>query len=102
MKEINEHLESTPPRWDADLGRWIEPGDDFDETPVTVANNATNETRGANEGDNPEFVNLYHLARTAGKQSRYDRMLWACDQFKKANPQVNPVTVYKQLCRALA
>jgi len=44
MKEINEHLESTPPRWDADLGRWIEPEDDFDETPVTVANNATNET----------------------------------------------------------
>ena len=39
MKEINEHLESTPPRWDADQGRWIEPEEDFDETLVT--DNAT-------------------------------------------------------------
>ena len=42
MKEINEHLESTPPRWDADLGRWIEPEeflDTGDESP-----NQSNET----------------------------------------------------------
>ena len=30
MKEVNEHLESTPPRWDADLGRWIEPEEFLD------------------------------------------------------------------------
>jgi len=36
MKEINEHLESTPPRWDADLGRWIEP-EEFLENEETVS-----------------------------------------------------------------
>ena len=30
MKEINPELESTPPRWDAEKGRWIEPEEFLD------------------------------------------------------------------------
>ena len=48
-----------------------------------------------------EIINLYHLARTAGKDSRYDRMVWAAAQFANENPSWTPFKAYMQLDLAL-
>jgi len=45
------------------------------------------ERRYPTEADKHELAELYHTARTAGKESRYDRMLWATEEFVKAHPE---------------
>jgi len=53
------------------------------------------------ESDRAELINLYHLARVAGKESRYDRMLWAVDQFVKKHPEWTKASAYKAIDEAL-
>jgi hypothetical protein len=48
-----------------------------------------------------ELINLYHLARGAGKLSRYDRLIWASSEFHKANPQISATAAYKDLSAQL-
>ena len=48
-----------------------------------------------------ELINLYHLARVplsgTGKDTRYDRMLWATNEFHKLYPEVSATAAYKDL-----
>lgn len=47
-----------------------------------------------------ELINLYHLARTAlsGQPcSKYDRMIWASQEFSKAHPYCTSTGAYKDL-----
>ena len=44
-----------------------------------------------------EVVNLYHLARTAGKNTRYERMLWASKELSRAHDGVSGTGAYKDL-----
>jgi len=50
-----------------------------------------------------ELANLYHLARTAlagtGKDTPYQRRLWAAREYHKAHPEVGETAAYKELCR---
>ena len=59
MKEVNEELEGNTPRWDSNLGRWIEPEEVLD-NPEPVADNATNETRVVTL---PPYIKTRKLAR---------------------------------------
>jgi hypothetical protein len=34
MKEVNEELESSSPRWDENLGRWVEPDESPEELQI--------------------------------------------------------------------
>ncbi len=52
------------------------------------------------EAERVELVNLYHLARTAGKEKRYDRLLWAADNFVKENPGWTSASAYKSVDEA--
>lgn len=56
--------------------------------------------------DLAELANLYHLARTAGKEDRHSRLCWAAEQFSKANGGVDGgypvIRCYKAITRALA
>lgn len=53
-----------------------------------------------------ELVNLYHLARVplsgTGKDTRYDRMVWASGAFHKEHPEVSSTGAYKDLDGLLA
>lgn len=53
-----------------------------------------------NEEQSAELFNLYHLARAAGKQSRYERMLYASKHFSEAHPEVSSTCAYKHLDRS--
>jgi hypothetical protein len=44
-------------------------------------------------------IALFHLARTAGKDTRYQRKLWASREYEKAHPEVSSTAAYKELCR---
>lgn len=58
------------------------------------------ELRFVKEENKHELINLYHLARTAlaGKSpTRYERMVWAADQFSKRYSYVNSAGAYKDL-----
>jgi hypothetical protein len=48
-----------------------------------------------------ELMNLYHLARVplsgTGKDTPYDRMLWASKEFSKQHPEVSATGAYKDL-----
>jgi len=50
-----------------------------------------------------ELANLCHLARTAlagtGRDTRYERKLWASREYAKLHPSVSSTAAYKQLCR---
>lgn len=48
-----------------------------------------------------ELFNLYHLARAAGKSSRYDRLIWASREFSKEHPSVSSTAAYKDLDAAI-
>lgn len=53
-----------------------------------------------------ELVNLYHLARTGlaemkGRDTPYDRTIWAARKFAEANPDVKQTAAYKDLGGAL-
>lgn len=52
-----------------------------------------------------ELVNLYHLARTplsgTGKDTRYNRMLWASREYEKTHPETSSTAAYKHLDRIL-
>ena len=51
-----------------------------------------------------ELVNLYHTARIAlsGKNdSKYNRMLWACDIFHKKYLDISTTAAYKDLSACL-
>ena len=48
-----------------------------------------------------EAINLYHLARAAGKQTRYDRMLWASAEISKKYPSISSTAAYKDLSAGL-
>jgi hypothetical protein len=50
----------------------------------------------------PELLNLWHLSRTAGKSSRYDRMLWAQKEFLKIYPEQSPNGVWLDLEKAIS
>jgi len=67
------------------------------------------QTRFIKADHSAELVNLYHLARCAlsgveGKNpgSKYDRLIWAADQFHKAHPEVSATGAYKDLDGLLA
>jgi hypothetical protein len=52
-----------------------------------------------------ELIDLYHLARTplSGQAcTRYDRMIWASNEFHKAHPEVSSNGAYKDLDGLLA
>ncbi len=51
--------------------------------------------------DKDELIDLYHLARVPGKSSRYDRMIWATDQFVKLHPEWTRASAYKAMDEAL-
>lgn len=60
------------------------------------------ETRFIQQCHSAELVNLYHLARSAGAVSKYDRMLWASKEFAKLHPKgefggVSSTGAYKDL-----
>jgi len=59
------------------------------------------ERRYPNEADKVELINLYHTARIAGKESRYDRMLWVADEFVKKHPEWTKASAYKAIDEAL-
>lgn len=44
-----------------------------------------------------ELVNYYHLARVAGKTSKYDRMIWASNEFAKQYGYLSSTAAYKDL-----
>jgi hypothetical protein len=48
-----------------------------------------------------ELMNLYHLARVplsgTGKDTPYDRMIWASKEFSKEHPEVSATAAYKDL-----
>ncbi len=48
-----------------------------------------------------ELVNLYHLARVplsgTGKDTRYERMLWATSEFHKLHLNISATAAYKDL-----
>jgi hypothetical protein len=53
--------------------------------------------------ENAELWNLYHLARTAlsgtGKDTPYERRLWASREYEKLHPEVSSTRAYKELSR---
>ena len=55
------------------------------------------ERRYPTEKDRVELIELYHLARVPGKERRYDRMIWAVDQFVKVHPDWTKVSAYKAM-----
>lgn len=59
------------------------------------------ERRYPTEADRSELIDLYHLARVPGKESRYDRMLWAVDEFVKKHPEWTKASAYKAIDEAL-
>jgi hypothetical protein len=50
-----------------------------------------------NQSQYTELINLYHLARAAGKATRYDRMIWASKEFHKIYPNISETAAYKDL-----
>ncbi len=48
-----------------------------------------------------KLINLYHLARVAGKHKKYDRMIWACKELEKEYGKPMP-GAYKDLYTRLA
>jgi len=48
-----------------------------------------------------ELVNLYHLARTAGKEKRWDRLQWATENFVKEHPDWTHASAYKSVEQAV-
>lgn len=42
-----------------------------------------------------ELVNLYHTAQTAVGHRRYDRLVWAADQFHRTHPSISASKAYK-------
>lgn len=53
--------------------------------------------RWLNQQQSYDIVDLYHLARTAGKENRYERKLWTAQQFHLANPSISQSAAYKDL-----
>jgi len=53
-----------------------------------------------------ELANLYHLARVplsgTGKDTPYNRMLWASARFHEEHPEVSSTAAYKELDRQSA
>lgn len=51
-----------------------------------------------------ELFNLYHLARVplsgTGRDTPYERMLWASREYAKQHPEVSATGAYKDLCSA--
>jgi len=54
------------------------------------------------DAERVELVNLYHLARTAGKEKRYDRLQWAVDNFVREHPDWSHASAYKSVEQATA
>ena len=52
------------------------------------------------QSERVELVNLFHLARTAGKDTRHSRLSWAADQFVKNHPSRTSVSAYKSVDEA--
>lgn len=52
-----------------------------------------------------EIINLYHLARVmlsgTGRDTPYERMLWASKEFARLHPEVTSTGAYKDLCGQL-
>jgi hypothetical protein len=44
-----------------------------------------------------ELINYYHLARSAGCHTKYDRMIKACQWFNEKHPEVSRTAAYKDL-----
>lgn len=51
--------------------------------------------------DSVELINLYHLAQTPVGYKRYDRMIWASNEYAKIH-EVSPLKTYQALEQALA
>jgi hypothetical protein len=51
------------------------------------------------EADQAEAWNLFHLARVAGKETRYERFLWASDEYAKTRTDCPAIRVYKMFDR---
>jgi hypothetical protein len=49
-----------------------------------------------------DLFELWHTSRVARGNSRYERMLWASDQFHKAHPEISSTAAYKDLDGMLA
>jgi len=47
-----------------------------------------------------EAINLYHLARSAGKQTKYERMLWAAKWIAEKYT-LNSTAAYKDISAGL-
>lgn len=49
-----------------------------------------------------ELANLFHLAQTAlagQRPTRYDRKVWAAQQYHVAHPEISSTAAYKELDR---
>ena len=78
---------------------------------ITELNEGSEETTWT-EPMKAELANLYHLARTAlagsspvgerGKDTPYDRRVWASNEYEKAHPEVSSTAAYKELERQSA
>lgn len=44
-----------------------------------------------------ELINLYHLSRSFGKHSTWEKMVWASEQFSKIHSEVSSTGAYKDL-----
>ena len=48
-----------------------------------------------------ELTTLYHTARIAGAESRYDRLCWVASEYVKTHPSITPTRAYKLACEAI-
>lgn len=58
---------------------------------------STYKTRFIKQADAFHLINFYHLAKTAGMVSRWERMVWASKEFAKTHPDVSETGAYKDL-----
>lgn len=47
-----------------------------------------------------ELFNLFHIARSAGRKTRYERMIYASNEFNKLHPEISSTCAYKHLSRS--
>ncbi len=89
---INVYNESNQEiyRWDAYISK---------DSPHIPFAKRSNPLKHPSETDKAELINLYHLARVAGKNTRYDRMQWAVSQFVKEHPEWTKTSAYIALDR---